>query len=274
MPNVRLRGHSLGRLRARFTRQISVIPPAPEATPPFRYPVPLDLSFEGFGPEAFDALGRLKAAPHIETYRREREALERAVLAPFRRYRDDLALNWVIPNALPFATERDVFSRVLKNDFGAGGSHHHVWMSFYRPPRRRLTDLQLSHAVYPEGFRVGLYMGGYAKGLFRPARARMVEDEPAALRLLNALIERGHRFAFAPHVTRPEGHPEFAAPLERLPDGLARAEGVWVMRRFPRADVEAWGPALVAHALAEVEALWPLYRFWAEAPALYGGADG
>ena len=265
MPNVRLRRPPPGRPRPRFTGQISVIPPVPEAAPPFRYPDPLDLSFEGFGAGAFDALARLKAAPHIETYRREKEALERAVLAPFRRYRDDLALNWVLPNALPFETERGVFSRLLKNDFGAGGAHHHLWMAFYRPPRRRLTDLQLSHAVYPEGFRVGLYMGAYAKGLFRPARARMADDEATALGLLNGLLGRGHRFAFAPHVTRPEGHPEFDAPMERLPDGLARAEGVWVMRRFPRADVEAWGPGLVRHALAEVEALWPLYRFWAEA---------
>ena len=174
-------------------------------------------------------------------------------------------MNWVLPNRLPFETERDVFSRVLKNDFGAGGSHAHQWMAFYRPPRRRLTDLQLSHAIYPDGFRFGLYVGDYARGLFLPARRRMVEDEAAALPLLNALLARGYRFAFAPHVAKPEGHPEFAEALDRLPAGLARAKGVWVMRRFPKADVLGWGPALVARALDEAEALWPLYRFWAEA---------
>ncbi len=234
----------------------------------FQYPHPLNLSFEGFQPEAFSALARLKAAPHVETYRQEKEALERYVLAPFRRYRDDLVLNWVIPNGLPFGTERDVFSRVLKNDFGAGGSHHHVWMAFYRPPRRRLTDVQLSHAVYPEGFRVGLYVGSYAKGLFGPARARMLDETGETLDLLNTLIRRGYRFAFAPRVTKPEGHPEFTEPMERLPEGLARAEGIWVMRRFERADVEAWGPELVAHVLPELEALWPLYTFWTEAPGV------
>ena len=233
--------------------------------PPFRYPEPLDLSFEGFGPAAFETLGRLKAAPHVETYRAVKDDLQKHVVAPFRRYRDDLVLNWVLPNGLPFETERDVFSRILKNDFGAGGSHSHLWMSFYRPPRRRLSDLQLSHAVYADGFRVGVYVGSYSKGLFREARARMLDEKNESLGLLNGLIDAGYAFAFAPHVTKPEGHPEFSAPLAALPDGLARAQGVWVMRRFPRADVEAWGPGLVPRMLEEMARVWPLYTFWAEA---------
>jgi hypothetical protein len=241
------------------------LPPVPAAGPPFVRPAPLALAFEGFGPEAFATLARLRAEPHVARYRQEKAALERVVVAPFRRYRDDLALNWVLPNGLPFETERGVFSRLLKNDFGAGGAHHHLWLSFYRPPRKRLTDLQLAHAVYPDGFRVGLYLGAYARGLFGPALRRTLDEPDEALAHLNALLGRGYVFAFAPRVTKPEGHPEFDAPLDRLPDRLARAEGIWVTRRFPRADVEAWGPALVARALDEVERLWPLYLFWAEA---------
>jgi hypothetical protein len=138
-------------------------------------------------------------------------------------------------------------------------------MAFFRPPCTRLTDLQLSHAVYPDKCTVGLYVGAYARGLFGPARERTFAEEPTALGLLNALLRRGYRFSFAPHVTKPEGRPEFTAPLEKLPEGLRRAEGIWVRRAFPREDVLAWGPALVARALEEQAALWPLYRFWAEA---------
>jgi len=242
-----------------------VQPPIPVADPPFVHPAPLALSFEGYRPEAFETLERLRREPHVERYRKEKDALRRFVQGPFSRYRDDLVINWVLPNGLPFETERNVFSRILKNDFGAGGSHHHLWMAFYRPPRTRLTDLQLSHAVYPDKCTVGLYVGAYARGLFQPARDRMVAEEGEALRLLNALIARGYRFSFAPHVTRPEGRPEFDAPLDALPEGLRRAQGIWVRRAFPRADVLAWGPQLVARALEEQAALWPLYRFWAEA---------
>lgn len=245
------------------------LPPVPDAAPPFVRPAPLDLTFTGFPREGFEALARLRAEPHIGQYREEKPALDAFVTAPFKRYRDDLALNWVIPNALPLETEKNVFSRILKNDFGRGGSHSHLWMSFYRRPRKRLTDLQLSHAVYPDGFRWGLYVGEYSKGLFGPARERLAED-PAAVPILNSLIGAGYKLAFAPHVTKPEGRPEFSDPLDAVPPGLARAKGIWVMRKIDREQTEALGPGLVAAAIDAQEDLWPLYQFLAEAAAERG----
>ena len=241
------------------------LPPVPTAAPPFVTPEPLALHFEGFPPEGLEALERLRAEPHIERYRKEKDVIARAVIEPFKLYRDDLALNWVLPNGLPFETEKNVFSRILKNDFGAGGSHSHLWMSFYRLPRKRLTDIQLSHAVHPDAFRWGLYIGDYARGLFRPARQRLMEQPEAALGLLNGLIAKGYRFSFAPHVTKPEGRPEFSEPLAALPEGLARAKGIWIMRRIGRDEMDALGPDLVARAIDEQAALWPLYLFLAEA---------
>jgi hypothetical protein len=223
----------------------------------------LDLTFAGFPEAGLDALARLKADPHIGRYREEKAVLKASVEAPFRLYRDDLALNWAIPNGLPFETEKGVFSRLLKNDFGAGGAHHHLWMSFYRTGRKRLTDIQLSHAVYPDGFRWSLYAGDYSGALFRAARERTVED-PDGLRLLNALLSRGYRLAFAPHVTKPEGYPEVSEPLDALPPGLARARGIWLSRRIDRAQLLALGPGLVSAGIDAQLELWPLYRFWAE----------
>ena len=237
--------------------------PSPSAAPlPFRRPAPLSLTFAGFPDEGFEALARLRAEPHIGRYREEKEVLDRAVTDPFKRYRDDLAVNWVLPNGLGFETERNVFSRILKNDFGKGGSHSHLWMSFYRPGRKRLTDVQLSHAVYPDAFRWGIYVGEYAGDLFRAARARMEAEPAATLDLFNGLIGRGYRLAFAPHVTKPEGHPEHDAPLDALPDGLLKAKGIWLMRRISREHAQALGPDLVGAAIDAQEELWPLYRFW------------
>ena len=244
------------------------LPPVPDADPPFARPRPLDLTFEGFPAEGYEALAALREEPHIGTYREWKDVLDRAVTEPFKRYRDDLAVNWVIPNGLPFETERNVFSRILKNDFGRGGSHSHLWMSFYRHGRKRLSDVQLSHAVHPDAFRWGIYVGDYAKGIFPAARERLVEDTRRSLPLLNALLERGYRLAFAPHVTKPEGHPEFEEPLDAIPDDLTRAKGIWLMRRISREEAEALGPGLVGVAIDAQEELWPLYRFLVEAPAL------
>ncbi|WP_243663954.1 hypothetical protein [Rhodothermus marinus] len=121
--------------------------------------VPPVRTFEGFAPEAFEALARLKSRPHIEQYRQEKPALRRYVQEPFRRLRDDLVVNWVLPNSLALETERNVFSRFLKNDFGAGGCYAHYWMAFYRQGRRRLADVQLIVSLHADGLRVGVYAG-------------------------------------------------------------------------------------------------------------------
>ena len=232
---------------------------------PFVCPEPLRLTFEGFHAEGLAALTRLKAEPHVARYQQEKDAIRSGIVEPFQRYRDDLVVNWVLPNGLPFETEKGVFSRILKNDFGAGGSHHHLWMSFYRPPRKRLTDVQLSHAVYPDAFRWGLYAGDYAGALFASARARLFDEPDAALGLLNPLLASGYRLAWAPHVTKPDGHPETTEPLDALPDGLRRAKGLWLMRRIAADEMQALGPALVARALDAQAELWPLYTFLADA---------
>lgn len=225
----------------------------------------LTLHFEGFAPEAFAVLDRLRAHPHIEQYRKEKEAFTRWVKEPFKRYRDDLVVNWVLPNHLPFETEKNVFSRLLKNDFGAGGCHHHLWMAFYRPPLRRLSDVQLSHSLYPDGFVFGLYMGNYAKGLFCAAKQRMAEQPSETLAHLNALIEHGYTFTYAPTVTKSLASPTFTEPLAALPDDLGRAKGMWVRRKVPKERVLDLGGDLVRAAIDAQAELWPLYRWWATA---------
>jgi hypothetical protein len=184
------------------------------------------------------------------------------VHAPFRAYRDDLALNWLIPNGLPFDTQRNVFSRLPKNDFGAGGAHHHLWLAFYRPPRTRLTDLQLSHTVSPDGFRFGLFLGERARGLFEPARRRLAEQPAEALPILKALLADG----FVLGVGRGRAVETLTAPLDDMPAALARADRFFVERRLSRDALQALGPGLVAHALGTLGALWPLYR-WLDAAA-------
>ena len=223
-------------------------------------PEPLDLSFEGFAAEAFAILGRLRERPRIEQYREEKDGVRRFLREPFTRFRDDLVVNFVLPNRLDFETERNVFSRILKNDFGAGGSHHHLWMAFYRPERRRLTDVQLSHSIDPDGFETGLFVGGYAYDLVQQTRARIEARPEEFLARVNPLLGActlTYRLGAGQRAVRHT----VTAPLDAVPAELVRADALWLRRRFGRDDVLAWRHDLVRHALDALVGLWPLYRF-------------
>jgi hypothetical protein len=226
-------------------------------------PEALDLSFDGFAPKAFAILERLRLEPHIEQYRKEKDTIRTHLTEPFKRYRDDLVVNWVLPKRLPFETERNVFSRLLKNDFGAGGCHHHLWMSFYRPGLRRLTDVQLAHTIRPEGFDVSLFVGGRAQSMLQQAKARMGEEEGGFLALLNPLFPAYH-MAYRYGGGEQRVLQVYDEQLVAIPDDLHRADALWIRRRFEREDVITWGGNLVAHTLGTVQQLWPLYLFLLE----------
>lgn len=226
-------------------------------------PEPLDLEFEGWSVEAFQILDRLRAHPHIDQYREEKPGISRHLKEPFKRYRNDLVVNWVLPNRLDFETEKNVFSRLLKNDFGAGGCKDNRWMSFYRPRRKRLRDVQISHNVSPDGFDVGIFVGGYAEDLLQQAKDRIAREPERYLALINPLLqEKEWRFYFRRGSGANKERHTYERPLDAIPDPLQRADDIFVRRHFPRDRVLDWGPALVEHALDAVLAIWPIYRFY------------
>ena len=245
--------------------EVSRRPPAAGPAEELTVRAPLDLSFEGWTPDAFEMLERLRENPHIEQYRKEKEsgALEQHLKAPFKRYRDDLVVNWVLPSRLDFETEKNVFSRLLKNDFGAGGCHHHKWLAFYRPGLKRLKDVQISHSLSPRGMTVGLYVGAYAKDLLAQAQARIGQAPQRYLARINPLLEqRGWYFSYHYGSGKSKQAPRLTAPLDALPGDLSKADGLAFRRLFPRAEVEAAGAGFIGEALAAVRAVWPLYRFY------------
>ena len=242
----------------------------PTAVDPVQMPVDemhrsdgLDHSFEGWSEEVFAMLDRLRAEPHIDQYKKEKPGVTDHLKNPFRRYRDDLVVNWVLPNQLNFETEKNVFSRLLKNDFGAGGCHDHLWMSFYRPETRRLEDVQITHRVSPDGFAVGLYVGAHATALLQQAKARIRRAPVTYLHLVNPLLERdGWRFYTHSGTGENETQTVFTDPLDTVPDAVKGADGIYVRHYLSRQEVLDLGPELVGRALARVFDVWPIYRFY------------
>lgn len=226
-------------------------------------PDELDLTFEGWSLEVFEMLDRLRAEPHIDQYEKEKPGVTEHLKDPFRRYRDDLVVNWVLPNRLGFETEKHVFSRLLKNDFGAGGCHDHLWMSFYRPETRRLEDVQITHRVWPEGFAVGVYVGAYATDLLLQAKARIEQAPVTYLDLVNPLLERDDwRFYTHRGSGTNETQDVYTEPLDAVPESVQGAEGIYVRHYISRDETLALGSSLVDRALDLVFDVWPIYRFY------------
>lgn len=232
---------------------------APSDAPRLTVPDSPDVAFQGFSGEAFSILERLRAHPHIEQYRKEKEDIRTYLKDPFERYRDDLVVNIILPNRLDLETERNVFSRLLKNDFGAGGCHHHLWMSFYRRRRTRLTDIQLAHTIRPEGLRIAVFAGKQAQHLFKQAHTRILNRPRAFVNLVNPLLSSGS-YVFS-YVGRTMERSDCTRALGDLPDELKSADGFAVHRTFPAAEVVRRGGRILQPVLETVADLWPVYRF-------------
>ena len=211
-------------------------------TDELRMPESLDPVFEGFSPAAFGILDRLRETPHIDQYKSEKPGVTNDLKDPFRQYRDDLVVHFVLPNRLDLETERHVFSRLLKNDFGAGGCHDNLWMAFYRPETKRLKDVQISHRISPDGFDIGIYVGSHAKDLLSTAVTRMKQTPATYLDMVNPLVKQeGWRFYIHGGSGENAWRSVWTQPLTELPDNLGRANGVWVRRRIQRDRVLSLG---------------------------------
>lgn len=226
---------------------------------------PLDLSFQGFPEEAFAILQRLRAHPHIDQYRKDKPGIQAHIKTPFKHYRNDLVVNWVLPSRLALETEKNVFSRLLKNDFGAGGCHDNRWMAFYRPGYRRLTDVQLSHSLGPDGLKIGLYVGSYGTEVLAQVQAAIAQQPERFLDLLNdRLSDNRWTFRFYRGSGAQRKAHTFDQPLAAIPEALASADGVWLRTRIPAEVVVSDGPHLIQRVLDHIAELWPLYRFYVQ----------
>lgn len=219
-----------------------------------------DYHFPGFTEATFAILDRLKAHPHIEQYRKEKPALSAHLTQPFKAYRDDLVVYWVLPSELDLETERNVFSRLLKNDFGAGGCHHHQWLSFYRPGYRRLTDVQLAHSLSTDGLTLNLFVGAYGKAVLKAAKAQTRRATSTFLAHLEPLLQ--YKLTLEVPVKGQTQRTVYHPPLAELPEAWDRASALWISRLYPRAEVIAAGPALMDQVLAGLRDLWPIYELW------------
>jgi 5-methylcytosine-specific restriction protein B len=114
-----------------------------------------------FQPEAFQLLAGLQENPSKAYYQEHRERFQTLVEEPFHRLFREVVHR--LPDAIlnTMEIERQVFGRILKNDYGRGGAWPFYWGALYPKGGNKTRDPQLSLWVNHDFLKASFYMGEY-----------------------------------------------------------------------------------------------------------------
>ena len=114
-----------------------------------------------FSPRAFDLLEMLKRDPRKAVYDEHKDEFHSELEAPFQQLMRRVARRLPKPILESMETEKRIFSRIPKNDWGRGGAWPHYWGAFYPKGGRRTEDIQLAVWMNHQRMGIGFYIGEY-----------------------------------------------------------------------------------------------------------------
>lgn len=114
-----------------------------------------------FSSTTFDLLEELHKNPTQEFYRSKREDFKEYVEEPVQRVLKRVA-ETLPPQMLDLLeTEKKIFGKIAKNDWGKGGAWDFYWGAFYPKDGKRTEDAQLFLWINRDVVRFGFYIGEY-----------------------------------------------------------------------------------------------------------------
>jgi len=182
-----------------------------------------------FGKRAFELLSALHKHPLQTFYEEHGEEFDATIEAPLKRLMRNLAS--ALPASMTDAleTQKRLFSRIQKNDYGRGGAWDFYWGAFYPKGGKRTADAQLFVFISSNVLRFGFYIGDYGTDP-RNTFAKNCAEHGAALRKLLQPALEGTDLVFgepaesvvpswSDWLTEPERF-GFAAAIELKPDAV------------------------------------------------------
>jgi len=127
---------------------------------PFIPPLPPSGSL--FTAKTFNLLEELHQNPKRDFYLSHKADFVENLDNPFKE--GFMLIGKRLPNEIReiMETEKYVFSRIPKNDFGRGGAWDYYWGAFYPKGGKRVEDAQLYMSIDKDFLRFGFYMGDYS----------------------------------------------------------------------------------------------------------------
>ncbi len=116
-----------------------------------------------FTPTTFELLAGLKATPTKDFYTAHKAEIKAQVEEPFRRLFEGVRERVREEIRESMETEKKVFSRILKNDYGVGGAWDFLWAAFYPKGGERTKDVQLWVSIHDDRLEAGFSFGEYSQ---------------------------------------------------------------------------------------------------------------
>jgi len=114
-----------------------------------------------FAEKTFKLLEQLHNNPTRIFYQEHIEEFKESLEDPFQKLFHQVATLLPLSITQAMETEKGVFSRIPKNDFGKGGAWDFYWGAFYPKGGKRISDAQLFMWINRDRLEFGFYIGEY-----------------------------------------------------------------------------------------------------------------
>lgn len=121
------------------------------------------IAADWFSERTFELLEGLHETPTREFYQAHKEEIGATVEEPFQQLFKAIAELIPEPIRELMETERRLFSRIPKNDYGRGGAWDFYWGAFYPKGGKRIEDAQLFIVIHRDCLEYGVYIGEYGQ---------------------------------------------------------------------------------------------------------------
>lgn len=118
-----------------------------------------------FSEGTFELLEGLRVNPTKSFYQERQEQFKVLVERPFQKLFYDVAALMPLPILERMETEKRLFSHILKNDYGQGGTWTFYWGAFYPKGGKRINDAQLFMSLHNRLLKFGFSIGEYGQEL-------------------------------------------------------------------------------------------------------------
>lgn len=114
-----------------------------------------------FTATTFELMHELAENATTAFYQSKKETFEKYVETPFQTLLRDVAASLPPMMKQYLETEKRIFAKIPKNDYGQGGAWPFYWGAFYPQGSKRTTDVQLSLWLDHRYLEFGFYIGDY-----------------------------------------------------------------------------------------------------------------